>query len=239
MYRKRRAAVSAVLVALMALVSANVPGQDADVVAGKRLFRSGDISETGMTCWHCHANFNEKKTPDDYVRPGHPMYNAGFRSAFQRFDGEPLQKIEEAIASCMQRWMTERERSGYEGKPAPAHRVRQLKAYLQSEEVSPEGKSEPIEPILDDKLPSDRMLGVGDAAFGGIVFRQSCGICHKTDGTGPAPSLIRNGYSRYQIAKKVRGLDTKGLNGLVMPPFSKDRLSDRQLLNVVAFVYQM
>ncbi len=123
--------------------------------------------------------------------------------------------------------------------PAQKHHVRQLVAYLQSEELSPEQKSKPLEPIVDDKMPSDRMLSLGDASFGGVVFRQSCGICHKTEGTGPAPSLIRNGYSRYQIAKKVRGLDEKGLNGLRMPLFSKDRLSDRQLLNVVAYVYQL
>ena len=83
------------------------------------------------------------------------------------------------------------------------------------------------------------MLALGEAAFGGVVFRKSCLICHKDEGTGPAPSLVRNGYSRYQIAKKVRGLGTTGLNGLMMPPFSKDRLSDRQLLNVVAYVYQL
>ena len=220
-------------------VSAGVRGQDADLVAGKRLFRSTEISQSGLTCWHCHANFNEKKTPDDYVRPGHPMYNVGHRSQFRRWDGERLDKLEAAIGSCMVRWMTDRKEEGYDGEPAPAHHIRQLVAYLKSEELSPEQKSKPIEPILGDKLPSDRMLALGDSAFGGAVFRQSCGICHKTEGTGPAPSLVRNGYSRYQIAKKIRGLDKMGLNGLMMPPFSKDRISDRQLLNVVAYVYQM
>ncbi len=219
--------------------SAGVRGQDADLVAGKRLFRSTEISQSGLTCWHCHANFNEKKTPDDYVRPGHSMYNVGYRSQFMKWNREPLRALEDAIGSCMSRWMTDRNERGYDGIPAPAHHVRQLAAYLRSEELSPEQKSKPIEPILDDTLPSDRMLGLGDAAFGGAVFRQSCGICHKTEGTGPAPSLVRNGYSRYQIAKKIRGLDKMGLNGLMMPSFSKDRISDRQLLNVVAFVYHM
>jgi cytochrome c5 len=203
------------------------------------LFRSAEISETGLTCWHCHANFNEKKAPDDYVRPGHPMHNVRFRSAFRRWDKTPQQTLEDAIATCMIRWMTGRNESGYNGKPAPVHRVRQLSAYLKSEEISPELKSKPIEPLMDEKMPSDRMLALGDAAFGGVVFRQSCGICHKDEGTGPGPSLIKNGYSRYQIAKKVRGLGKRGLNGLMMPPFSKDRVSDRQLLNVVAYVYQL
>jgi cytochrome c553 len=219
--------------------AASVPGQDTEVEAGKRLFRSGEISETGLTCWHCHSNFNEKKTPDDYVRPGHHMYNAGFRSEYQRWDGEPVDTLDDAISTCMIRWMTARKERGYDGEPPGAHRVRQLKAYLRSEEISPEQKSKPIEPHRDENLPSDRMLALGDPAFGGAVFRQSCQICHKTDGTGPGPSLVRNGYSRYQISKKIRGLDKKGLNHLIMPPFSKDRLSDRQMLNVLAYVYQM
>ena len=63
--------------------------------------------------------------------------------------------------------------------------------------------------------------------------------CHTRDGRGPAPNLLRNGLSRYQIAKKVRQVENKGLEGLVMPPFPKDRLSDRELINVVAFVYEM
>lgn len=83
------------------------------------------------------------------------------------------------------------------------------------------------------------MLTMGDSSLGSVVFRRSCEICHIHDGSGPAPSLIRNGFSRYQIGKKIRGLDNKGLRGIAMPPFSKDRLSDREMLNVVAFVYQL
>ena len=64
-------------------------------------------------------------------------------------------------------------------------------------------------------------------------------MCHLSDGSGPGPSLVRNGYSRYQIAKKIRGIRNKGLKGLIMPRFPKVRLSDRELINVVAFVFQM
>jgi mono/diheme cytochrome c family protein len=56
---------------------------------------------------------------------------------------------------------------------------------------------------------------------------------------GGRSSLVRNGYSRYLIAKKVRALAAQGLNGLQMPGFAKDRISERELLNVVSYVYQM
>jgi cytochrome c553 len=232
-------AISAAIVSLCLVLTGYVLAQDADVVAGKRQFRSREGSATGMTCWHCHADFNEKKTPDQYVRPGHPMFNAGFRAQFQAWDGKPLRSLEAAISTCMERWITERKDGSLSGEAAPAHRVRQLAAYLQTEDLSPERKSKAVEPMRAEAVPGDRMLTMGDSSLGSVVFRRSCEICHIHDGKGPAPSLIRNGFSRYQIGKKIRGLDNKGLRGIAMPPFSKDRLSDREMLNVVAFVYQL
>lgn len=232
------------MIASVGLVAALVTwgmtaGQGRDAVVGKRLFGSGDWSKTGLRCWHCHADFNEKKTPDEYVRPGHPMFNVGFRSEFQAWDGRPLNTLEQAITTCMERWITERKEDSLVGEKAETHRVRQLVAYLQTEELSPERKSKPIDPDRATKLPSDRTLSVGDPSLGDGVFRRSCEHCHRHDGSGPGPSLLRNGYSRYQIGKKIRGIDNAGLRGLAMPPISKDRLSDREMLNVIAYVYQL
>ena len=64
-------------------------------------------------------------------------------------------------------------------------------------------------------------------------------MCHLSDGSGPSMSLVRNGYSRYQIAKKIRGINNKGLDGLIMPRFPNARMSDREMINIIAFVYQM
>ena len=209
-----------------------------DLVAGKRLFHDTDWSETRITCIHCHADFNEKKTPDGYVRPGHPLYNAGFRSEYHTWDWKPLAKLGDAIAACAKRWITERA-EGVEGTDPAPHQIRQLSAYLRSEELTIERKSKAIEVEWPDKLPGDRLLELGDPGLGGAGFKRSCSMCHLPDGSGPGPSLVRNGYSRYQIAKKIRGFKNKGLKGLVMPRFPKARLSDRELINVVAFVYQL
>jgi mono/diheme cytochrome c family protein len=152
-------------------------------------------------------------------------------------DGRKIATLDLPISTCMQRWITKREDGG--GKAPPKHHIRQLKAYLRSDKLSPEKKSKPIEPNYTKQLPRERALTAGDPTLGSTVFRKSCITCHATDGSGPAPSLLRNGYSRYQIAKKIREIDNVGLEGLIMPPFPKDRLSDRQLINVIAFVYQM
>lgn len=233
--------LSAALISLVIVLAGFVLAQDADVVAGKRQFRSREDSDsaTGMTCWHCHADFNEKKTPDQYVRPGHPMFNVGFRAKYQAWDGSGLSSLEMAVKTCLERWMTERRAGSLTGEEAPRHRIRQFAAYLRSEELSPERKSKAAEPMRAEALPSDRMLTFGDPALGSTVFRRSCVICHINDGSGPAPSLIKNGYSRYQIGKKIRGIKNTGLRGIAMPPFTKDRLSDREMLNVIAYVFQM
>lgn len=232
-------AVAAVLsgLALQEGVAQPAKARPADVKAGKKLFREAGWTATGMTCIHCHADFNEKKTPDGYVRPGHPLFNAGFRAEYHAWDGSPIPTLEEAIATCTKRWMTERRD---EGSAEPAqHRIRQLVAYLRSEALTVERKSKAIEVMWSDKFPGDRLLELGDPGLGGAGFKRSCSMCHLPDGTGPGPTLVRNGYSRYQIAKKIRGIDNEGLNGLVMPRFPKDRLSDREMINIVAFVYQM
>jgi mono/diheme cytochrome c family protein len=222
------------------------PSLTRDAAEGKRLFHNKTDKEwaaTGLTCKHCHSDFNEKKIPPSELdkRPGHMLYNSGRRSAWHRWDGTELTTLDAAIASCMERWMTERE--GAEGgKPAAKHHIRKIVAYLLSEPISPERKSKPIEPRWVksvSKLPEDRLLKAGDPNLGAPIFRRACESCHASDASGPAPSLVRNGYSRYQIAKKIRGIQNKGLEGLVMPAFPLDRLSNRELINVVAFVYQM
>ena len=217
-----------------AQVAAVRPG---DVKAGKRLFHEADWTATGITCIHCHSDFNEKKTPDGYVRPGHPLYNAGFRAEYHAWDGSRVSTLGDAIASCMQRWMTERGEGG--GAEPAAHYIRQLSAYLRSEDLTVERKSKAIELEWSDKIPSDRLLQYGDPGLGGAAFRRSCSMCHLSDGSGPSMSLVRNGYSRYQIAKKIRGINNKGLDGLIMPRFPNARMSDREMINIIAFVYQM
>ncbi|MDP6039849.1 MAG: cytochrome c, partial [Candidatus Latescibacteria bacterium] len=194
---------------------------------------------TGLTCFHCHADFNEKKTPDGQVRPGHSLFNAGFRTLFHKWDRSKTPYLVDAIQTCTQRWITEREDEGTDGLEPARHHLRQLVAYLQSEALVQESKAKPIEPIWIDKLPVDRTLKAGDSSLGARVFRRSCQNCHLREGDGPAPSLVRNGYSRYQIAKKIRGIKNPGLDGLVMPSFPLDRLSDRELINVCAYVFQM
>jgi len=213
--------------------------QPGDAAAGKRLFRTDSWTATGLTCFHCHADFNEKKTPDGQIRPGHSLFNGGFRTMFFLWDRSKTSSLVKAVTGCMKRWITEREEEGTMGVDPARHHIRQIIAYLRSGPLAQEIKAKPIEPIWVDGLPSDRRLKAGDFSLGARIFRRSCQHCHLAEGDSPAPSLVRNGYSRYQIAKKIRGINNAGLDGLVMPAFPLDRLSDRELINVCAYVFQM
>lgn len=226
------------LAAYQAQAQREVSFQPGDEAAGKRLFRSAEWTATGLTCIHCHSDFNEKRTPDGQVRPASSLYNSGFRTLYNRWNRSTTPDLQEAIQACMVRWLTEREEGKNAGKPPAPHHVRQVMAYLRSSEMVVESKVKPLEPMWVDGIPGDRLLTMGDPVVGVRIFRRSCATCHVDDGSGPAPSLVRNGYSRYQIAKKLRGIDNPGLKGLVMPAFPLDRLSDRELINVVAYVFE-
>ena len=130
--------------------------RERDIQEGKMLFHWKD-SPTGIACIHCHADFNEKKEPDAHVRPAHPLFNGGFRAEWQSWDGRKIKTLDLAISTCMQRWITERGEDG--GKTPAKHQIRQLKAYLKSDKLSPEKKSKPIEPNFTKKLPRESALG--------------------------------------------------------------------------------
>jgi cytochrome c len=180
-----------------------------DANAGKQLFRSSEWTATGLTCIHCHADFNEKKDPDGKVRPGHSLFNSGYRMLFSMWNAETTHSLQEAIRVCMVRWSTRRKAKENSGVEPSQHHVRQLIAFLKSESMVEDQKAKALEPKWTNQIPSDRMLKVGDIDIGFRVFRRSCQACHAMDGSGPGPSLNRNGYSRYQIAKKIRAINNR------------------------------
>ena len=112
--------------------------------------------------------------------------------------------------------------------------MRKIALYV--EEISPEQQSKPIDVTRTESIPSDIVLKRGNLVKGKAIFEKSCSICHAE---GPAPSLYRNGYTHREIARKIRGLSKTGIAGVIMPGFSVDRLSNMELLDIVAYVARM
>lgn len=246
-----------------------------DAKEGRKAYRRAYWTTTGLTCIHCHADFNEKKDPlDTKIRPGHSLYNSAHRAIWRDYRGENILDLKLAMKVCIDTWMVRpdtaamradslradslrkaearlkklrrgRKKASAEEAPSPDTTVvrpvwdhtrimADVAAYL--EEISPEAQSKPIEAVRAQTIPGDLALQQGNLGRGKTLYERSCSICHAN---GPAPSLYRNGYTPRQIAKKVRGLSPEGIAGVIMPAFSLDRLSNLELLDVVAYVVKM
>lgn len=243
-----------------------------DAKEGRKAYRRAHWTTTGLTCIHCHADFNEKKDPlDAKVRPAHPLYNSAHRAIWRDYRGENILDLKLAIKVCIDTWIVKPDTAAMRADSIRADSLRKAEAKLKRqrrgkkpvelpppdttafkpawnytkivadiaaylEEISPEAQSKPIEVVRTETIPSDLALQQGNPARGKIIYERSCSICHAS---GPAPSLYRNGYTMRQIARKVRGLSPEGIAGVIMPAFSLDRLSNLDLVDVVAYVVRM
>lgn len=246
-----------------------------DPKEGRKAYRRAYWTTTGLTCIHCHADFNEKKDPlDTKIRPGHSLYNSAHRAIWRDYRGENILDLKLAMKVCIDTWIVVPDTAamradsiradslakaeaklkkmkrgkGKKKEEAPPDTTMQppkpvwdytrimadIAAYL--EEISPELQSKPIDVVRTQTIPNDQVLRQGDLARGKAIYERSCGICHAN---GPAPSLYRNGYTPRQIAKKIRGLSPEGIAGVLMPAFSLDRLSNLDLINIVAYAVRM
>ena len=228
---------------------------EGDPWEGRKAYRRAFWTTTGLTCIHCHADFNEKKDPfDKRIRPGHSLYNSANRAIWRNYKGEMIKDLKTAMKVCIDTWIVKPDSAEIKAKAKAAKKRRRrrrkvtekmtgwdhmkimtdITAYLK--EMSPERSSKPVEVTREETIPSDRTLKSGNPATGRVIFERSCSICHAD---GPAPSLYRNGYTHRQIARKVRGLSPEGIAGVIMPGFSIDRLSKLELINVVSHVAKL
>lgn len=243
-----------------------------DPKEGRKAYRRAYWTTTGLTCIHCHADFNEKKDPlDAKIRPAHPLYNSAHRAIWRDYRGENILDLKLAMKVCIDTWIVRPDTAAMRADSIRADSLRKAEAKLKKlnrgkkkmeipppdttaftpawdytkivtdiaaylEEVSPEAQSKPIEVVRTQTIPNDLVLQQGDLARGKVIYERSCGICHAN---GPAPSLYRNGYTPRQVARKIRGLSPEGIAGVIMPAFSLDRLSNLDLLDIVAYVVRM
>lgn len=241
-----------------------------DPKEGRKAYRRAHWTTTGLTCIHCHADFNEKKDPlDAKIRPAHPLYNSAHRAIWRDYRGENILDLKQAMKVCIDTWIVRPDTAAMRADSVRADSLRKVEAKLKRrvkkkvevpppdttafkpawdytrivadiaaylEEISPEAQSKPIEVVRTQTIPSDLVLQQGNLARGKVIYERSCSTCHAN---GPAPSLYRNGYTPRQIARKIRGLSPEGIAGVIMPAFSLDRLSNLDLLDVVAYVVRM
>jgi cytochrome c len=219
------------LIGLMALsaCSQNSSTQPpTDQVSGQAVYETSLSDGNSFACATCHAL--SEPSADALRRPAHPIGDATRRSHWK--DGNAATFLD-AVNSCVSEWMV-----------APAWqatdpRFLALRSFLDSQ--TPSG----VAPDLSYEIvmPPADVTG-GDIARGRSTFNQSCVVCHGSDGLGTirgpkvAGSLRLPAYiaGRIRLSGSSRSAVYSGLTGGVMPFWAKDRLSDGEVRDLVAFI---
>ena len=194
----------------------------------EEIFRTPADNGNTFACSTCHAL--EAPARDGYRKPGHPLVDAAARPTYK--NGK-LDSLLAAVNSCREEWMLAERWSESD------EQWKRLKGWL--EKKAPDKEVEPLSFQIVEP-PAD--LSGGDAGAGRRVFNDSCAGCHGEDaqGTNKAPNLVEVELDAETIGRRVRtsGLSDssvyEGLTGGRMPFWAKDRLSDDELRDMVAYL---
>lgn len=205
-----------------------VDGTGAELSKGEALYREPIADGNSFTCATCHAL--REPTADGLRRPAHPLADATRRPNWK--NGQ-LDDMREAVNSCLQEWMNADPWAADDDRWLALHDY--LDAQAQVSEATPL-RFEIVTPPAD--------LSGGDSTVGQLTFNESCAVCHGQDGTGTnqAPPVTGAGYPREYTAQRVRTSGRSdspiypGLSGGIMPFWAGDRLSDAELLDLVAYL---
>lgn len=204
-----------------------------DVSEGRALFNDPGLGKNGVSCAMCHAVVeNEAKDGDGLVRSGHTLFNVAKRK-FWRGDAKHTAHptLADAVDVCVQLF--------HGGAPLEGKQRVALDGYLKSLSKKDEDPALVLEPALEADLDYAReKYKGGDADAGRALFFRACSVCHPKGGEGIGPSLKRRTFA--DVARKVRegnGLMRGSRKGTDwMPFYGRDRLSDKQIADLGAFV---
>lgn len=224
------AAVST-LAALLAALALTAPPVVPDGAEGRVLFHDPGLGKNGVACATCHATSEKDDNGDGLLRSGHSVWGAAKRKFWRGDDKRAVHPtLADAVDVCVQLFQG--------GQPLEGRARLAIDAYLKSIAKNAESPLV-IEPALEADLDysRDKYKG-GDAELGRRVFYRACSTCHPKGGQGLGPAIA--GKSVADVAKKVRegnGFIRGSRKGAEwMPFFGRDRLSDRQVADVAAFV---
>jgi len=201
--------------------------------SGANIFTNRIATGNSFSCSSCHSIKEDQQTGkamDGFKRPGHPLHNVTKRSTYK--NGQ-LNSMLDAVNTCLTEWMNA------ERWTEDSTDWKNLFNWLDDQ-----ADTETADPVVYQIAAPPATLSGGDALEGQITFNGSCAICHgeNAQGSGLAPSLVNVSLDSNYIATRVRssGLSNsatyQGLTGGIMPFWSPDRLSDNELVNVIAYL---
>lgn len=198
---------------------------------GAAVFTTALSTASTFSCASCHAMSEvDGLASDGFRRPGHDLENANLRPSYK--NGQ-YSSFLDAVNTCVTEWMN-----------APALTEGDsdwvnLLNWFQDQNTDTTDAT-----ISYSIVEPPANLSGGDIANGRELFNTRCIVCHGFDGEGTqlAPKITGLGLTADYIARRTRlsgrnnSATYSGLTGGIMPFWGSDRLSDGELIDVVAFV---
>lgn len=218
------------IVVLAGLVSAQGAG---DAAAGKKLFENHNDFEY-PSCSHCHATVSaeEELKKTGKVKIAFPVHNSSNRGAWKNKPaGKDPTSPGWAGHTCAKAF--QKIKGGL-----TKEQVANVDAYIKT--VSPDKDVKPRKIKYAPKLPES--LDGGDAEAGKKKIAVHCGTCHGASDDHLQFELKAGKFRKLKVANKVRGrYKIKGEMKFApykgsMSFFAKNRLSDKDLLDIIAYL---
>ncbi|MEM7135168.1 MAG: DM13 domain-containing protein [Myxococcota bacterium] len=197
---------------------------------GEQLYLLPHDDGNTFACATCHAL--EEPPANGIRRAANQIGNAALRATYK--NGQTTE-FREAVNTCRVEWMR--------STPFEADDVRwaALSGFLTEEAGAQEAPDLSFEIVV----PPTELDG-GDPLAGQELFNSSCVGCHGVDavGTVRAPSLTGAFLDAETIARRIRTSGSVnssvyvGLTGGTMPFWAAERLTDDEVVDLVAFVLQ-
>ncbi len=237
-------ACAAILLAVPSLAQMTMRGTSE---AGRRLFYSPTLSTNGLSCAHCHADFDEATHDDGQIRAGHSLFNAYYRTTWWGKDPEApdaYATIDEAAVVCVLHYMRNKDK-------LTAQQQLDLRAYLKA--ISNRVMRTPLAlAAAADQTGEYKGFEGGNRISGKELFYAACHSCHPNGNAGIAPQPLARDREPAYYARVIRegdglgsvlsGIDPNAYrfkDGRFGPFFGADRLTDAQIRDIIAYIQSL
>lgn len=207
---------------------------------GQRIFRSRTFGIVEIACADCHAEHEDRLQPPERLLSGHSILGAAARQLAWNgeFRGKELQRTAAGAAKCA---LVYQQRGKSIESALSEIEADALMAFYAAISTGSEPSRLPWSAVTypgDTTMSSetlDRLLEPlarlrGNAQRGEDIYRRACGLCHGPGGLELGPALKTQKKSLDDIPRLIRA--GKGS----MPFFSRDKLSDADIADIVAYV---